>query len=97
MKQLPKQQYTVEFKEQAVRRVKDGQSNGVVAKELGLGDQTLRNWVAAFDTGKLSSAGSKPITPEQMEISRMRAENARLRMENDILKTALRESPGPYG
>ena len=88
MKKLPKQKYTVEFKEQAVKRVKDGQSNGVVAKELGLGDQTLRNWVAAFDAGKLTGAGTKAVTPEQMELSRIRAENARLRMENDILKKA---------
>ena len=88
MKKLPKQKYTVEFKEQAVKRVKDGQSNGVVAKELGLGDQTLRNWVTAFDAGKLTGAGTKAVTPEQMELSRMRAENARLRMENDILKKA---------
>jgi transposase len=88
MKKLPKQKYTVEFKEQAVKRVKDGQSNGVVAKELGLGDQTLRNWVTAFDAGKLTGVGTKAVTPEQMELSRMRAENARLRMENDILKKA---------
>lgn len=45
---IPKQAYTTEFKEEAVRRVKDGQSVGKVHKELGLGDQTLRNW---GDTG----------------------------------------------
>ena len=58
MKKLPKQEYTAEFKQLAVKRVKDGQSNGVVAKELGLGDQTLRNWVKAFDTGKLTGSGN---------------------------------------
>jgi transposase len=37
----------------------------------------------------LGSVGKgKPITPEQMEISRLRAENARLRMEAEILKKA---------
>ena len=35
MFKIPKQEYTAEFKELAVKRVKDGQSNGVVAKELG--------------------------------------------------------------
>ena len=88
MKRLPKQEYTAEFRELAVRRVKDGQSNGVVARELGLGDQTLRNWVKAFDAGKLNAPGAKAVTPEQMELSRVRAENARLRMENEILKKA---------
>ena len=62
MKKLPKQEYTAEFKELAVKRVKAGQSNGSVAKELGLGDQTLRNWVKAFDTGKLNPPGAKAVT-----------------------------------
>jgi transposase len=88
MKKLPKQEYTAEFKELAVKRVKDGQGIGVVGRELGLNDQTLRNWVKAFDAGKLTGAGAKVVTPEQMELSRMRAENARLRMENEILKKA---------
>jgi transposase len=88
MEKLPTQQYTAEFKELAVQRVKEGQSNGVVAKELSVSDQTLRNWVNAFDAGKLTGPGSKVVTPEQMELSRMRAENARLRMEVAILKKA---------
>jgi len=33
-------------------------------------------------------AGAKPVTPEQMELSRLRAENARLKMHVDILKKA---------
>ena len=88
MKRLPKQEYTAEFRELAVQRVKGGQSNGMVARELGLGDQTLRNWVKAFDAGRLNAPGAKTVTPEQMELSRVRAENARLRMENEILKKA---------
>ena len=36
-----------EFRELAVRRVKDGESAAVVVKELGLSDQTLRNWFKA--------------------------------------------------
>ena len=39
--------------------------------------------------GKLASAeNGKRITPEQMEISRLRAENARLKMEMEIVKKA---------
>ena len=89
MKKIPKQEYTAEFKELAVKRVKAGPlSNWAVAKELGVGDQTLRNWVKAFDEGKLNGAGAKVVTAEQMELSRVRAENARLKMENEILKKA---------
>lgn len=85
---IPKQEYTTEFKELAVKRVKGGQSVGVVAKDLGLIEQTLRNWVKAADAGKLNGAGGKVVTPEQMELSRLRAENIRLKRECEILKKA---------
>jgi len=85
---IPKQAYTAKFKELAVKRVKDGQSVGTVCKELGLSDQTLRNWVKAAAEGKLNGAGGRVITPEEMELSRLRAENLRLKRENEILKKA---------
>lgn len=88
MKKIPKQEYTAEFKSLAVKRVKDGLTIGAAARELGLIDQTLRNWVKAADAGKLNGVGSKPVTPEQMELSRVRAEVVRLRRENEILKKA---------
>ena len=44
---MPRQEYTSEFKELAVKRGKDGLAAGAVARELGLGEQTLRNWVKA--------------------------------------------------
>lgn len=85
---IPRQEYTTEFKELAVKRVKDGLTPGAAAKELGLNEQTLRNWVKAADAGKLNGPGAKPVTPEQMELSRLRAENVRLKRENEILKKA---------
>jgi len=88
MFKIPKQEYTAEFKELAVKRVKSGQGIGVVAKELGLIEQTLRNWVKAAKAGKLNAPGARTVTPEEMELSRLRAENARLRMECEILKKA---------
>ena len=88
MFKIPKQEYTAEFKDLAVKRVKSGQGIGVVAKDLGLIEQTLRNWVKAAKAGKLNSPGAKKVTPEEMELSRLRAENARLRMECEILKKA---------
>ena len=89
MKKIPKREYTAEFKEQAV---KHAQAMGIVvaAKELGLVEQTLRNWVKASAAGKLTAPGTKPVTPEQMELSRLRAENAQLKMHVDILKNAHR-------
>lgn len=43
MKKIPKQEYTPEFREPSVKRVKAGQSVGTAARELGLIEQTLRN------------------------------------------------------
>ena len=88
MKKIPKQAYTLEFKELAVKRVVAGESVPTVAKELGLHDQTLRNWVKAAAAGKLSETGGKLVTAEAMEFSRLRAEVARLKRENEILKKA---------
>jgi transposase len=85
---IPKQAYTTEFKELAVKRVKDGQSIRAVVKELGLGDQTLRHGIKASAEGQLNGAGSRVVTPEERELSRLRAENGRLKRENEILKKA---------
>ena len=60
----------------------------MVCKELGLSDQTVRNWVKAAAEGKLAGAGGRVVTPEEMELSRLRAENLRLKRENEILKKA---------
>ena len=81
----PTQAYTPEFKEVAVKRIKGGQSVSAVCKERGLGDQTLRHWIKAAE-GKLNGTGGRIVTPEEMELSRPRAENLKLKQENGILK-----------
>lgn len=88
MKKIPKPAFTTEFRVLAVKRVTDGQTIPIAAKELGLSDQTLRNWVKAAAAGKLVGAGSKVVTPEAMELSRLRVEVARLKRENEIIKKA---------
>ncbi|WP_155754012.1 IS3 family transposase [Burkholderia vietnamiensis] len=83
-------QYTREFKQEAVRQVRSGQAIAVVAKVLGIPKASLGNWVRLSAKGELDGAGggdkSIQVSPEQMEIARLRAENARLRMERDIGK-----------
>lgn len=54
---VPHQVYTTEFKEAAMQRIKDGQGVSAVARELGMSTQTLRNWVKAFEAGKLNGRG----------------------------------------
>ena len=85
---IPRQEYTLEFKELAVKRIKDGQPIASVAKELGISAQTLRNWVGAAARGALVGSATKAVTEEQMELSRLRAENVRLKRENEIIKKA---------
>ena len=99
-------QYTQEFKLEAVRQVKAGQAIAVVAKVLGIPRASVGNWVrlaakGVLDAGTAEGKGVK-VSPEQMELARLRAENARLRMERDIAKNAaayfaqdtLRGTPG---
>jgi len=49
---------------------------------------TRENWVRLDGKGKLKGAGDKPVSAEQMELARLRAELARVKMERDILKKA---------
>jgi transposase len=85
--------YTLEFKLEAVRLVKGGQAVPVTAKVLGVPAQTLGNWVRLSEKGQLKGAGDKPVSPEQMELARLRAHLARVTMERDILKKRRRTSP----
>ncbi|MCW5230490.1 IS3 family transposase [Verminephrobacter eiseniae] len=67
-----------------MRLVHGGQSIAAAARTLGVVEQTLFNWVKADRLGKLTGADSKAVSVEQMEISRLRAELARVKMERDI-------------
>ena len=88
MTKTSRARYTLEFKQEAVRLVDNGQSIAAAARTLGVVDQTLFNWVKAHKQGQLKGADSKPVSAEQMEISRLRAELARVKMERDILGKA---------
>src|SRR3984885_16104038 len=88
MERAKRAKYTLEFKQEAVRLVESGQTLAAAARSLGLVDQTLHNWVRAERQGKLKGAEKKAVSAEQMEISRLRAELARVKMERDILGKA---------
>jgi len=92
---MKRARYTSEFKLEAVRLVKTGQSMAVVSSTLNISNQTLYNWVKADRDGNLLAKGSKPVTEEQMELARLRAEVARLKMERDILKNRPTRSAAP--
>ncbi len=88
MEKSKRARYTQEFKQEAVRLVESGQSIAAAARSLELVEQTLYNWIKAQRQGKLLGSPENPVSAEQMEISRLRAELARVKMERDILGKA---------
>ena len=91
MKAGPDRKYTVEFRDSAVRRVLDGgRSVPQVARSLEMSDKTLANWVMKVRKGQplLKRALARPVDDVQAENARLRQENARLKIEKEILKKA---------
>ena len=80
--------YSKEFKLQAARLVTaQGYSYEQAAKRLGTTGWSIRNWVQKFrQTGELPAQSE--TQPKADELRQLRKENARLKMENDILKKA---------
>jgi transposase len=78
--------FTQEYKDQAVSLVLDsGRTIAEVAKSIGVHEMTLGKWVK-----KARDAGRVPDTEldvdERAELEKLRAENARLKMERDFAK-----------
>jgi transposase len=88
------QKYPVELRERAVRMVLEireetGEKHGTVtrvAKELGIGAESLRHWVnqAEVDSGRRPGTS----TADAQRIAQLERENKELRRANDILKAA---------
>jgi transposase len=55
-----------------------------VARELGVGAETFRNWVRQ-DEADRGEAPEKPTSAQLAELSRLKKENAELRRTNVIL------------
>ena len=80
---------TLEFKKEAVRLVQGGRRQPEVVGSPGISGQTLGNWIKADAAGRLAERKAvKAVSDEQMEISQLKAELARTRMERGILEKA---------
>jgi transposase len=91
LKGIPQGRYTKEFREEAVKLViGEGLSWGEAAQRLSLPTSTLANWVKASKSGKLGDIGKnyRPLTEVEIELARVKKENAILKMECEILKKA---------
>jgi len=79
--------YTEEFKRESVQLVRESnQTASVIARELGVKETTLYNWVAKY-RDKDGSGDSNDAATEQ-RVRELEKENRRLRMEREILKKA---------
>ena len=81
-------QFSPEFKDEAVRLVIEASRPiAQVARELGINAGTLGNWVAR---ARQAREGTQSLSSGDIEeLKRLRAENAELRMERDVLKRSV--------
>jgi transposase len=80
-----RRQFTAEFKRDAVDLVRTtGRPIAEVARELGIYDSTLGNWVRQDRIDRGEQEGLS--TEERARLRQLEAENTKLRMERDLLK-----------
>jgi transposase len=83
-----RRKYTQEYKDEAVElAVSSGRPIAEIARDLGIHEATLGNWVnMAKKSGKLKD---RPLDAgERARLKELEEENRRLRMERDFLKKA---------
>ena len=91
MKAGPDRRYTAEFRDSAVKQVTEGgRPIAVVARSLEMSGKSLANWVYRARKGQelVKRAPARPASELEIELSRLRQENAKLRIEKEILKKA---------
>jgi transposase len=91
VKGIPRGKYTKEFREEAVKLVTEEKlSYPEAGRRLQLAPTTIMNWVKASKAGKLGEIGKnyRPLTELEIELARVKKENATLKMECEILKKA---------
>lgn len=82
--------YTEEYKREAAGLVIDtGRTIVAVAREIGVGEQTLGRWVAQEKTRRGTGLPTGPLgEDERAELKRLRRENFDLKADNEFLGKA---------
>jgi transposase len=81
--------HPVEFRLRAVQLARTGDKPvGVLAKDLGISESCLRNWLAQADADDAGGGTGRPTSGEKRELAELRRRNRRLEVENEILKRA---------
>lgn len=85
-----KRTFSKEFKVRACELViKDGIKHAVVAEKMGINKIMLYRWIDEYETyGEEAFVGAGHQRTEDAELRKLRKENERLQMENEILKKA---------
>ena len=85
-----KRTFSKEFKVKACELViKDGIKHAVVAEKMGINTIMLYRWISEYETyGEEAFVGAGHQRSEDAELRKLRKENERLTMENEILKKA---------
>ena len=86
---MPRQRrtFTAEFKLQLVKLYENGKSRADICREYEITPSSLDRWIKNHqETGSFVAKDNR--TEEENELMRLRKENQRLMMENDILKQA---------
>jgi transposase-like protein len=83
-----RRKFDKEFREGAVRIVGEtGKPIAQIARDLGVNPGTLGNWVARE---RAEHEGTQGLSAGDVaELKRLRAQNAQLRMERDVLKRSV--------
>ena len=83
-----RRKFDAEFREGAVRLVREtGKPIAAIARDLGVNEGTLGNWVVKDKAARDGVEGLSRYYAA--ELKRLRAENAELRMERDVLKRSV--------
>ena len=87
MEKRPRRTYTEEFKKQMVDLYNAGKPRTEIAREYELTPSALDRWISRIN--KTGSSREKDNRSEaENELIALRKENARLKLENEILKKA---------
>jgi len=83
-----RRKFSPQYKAEAVQMVLEtGKPIAEVARDLGINEGTLGNWVNVYRTS--NPEPEAPLTPmERARVAEMQEELRRLRMENEFLKKA---------
>ena len=79
--------YAPEFRQKMVELVHAGRSPEELAKEFEPTAQTIRNWLARSEAPR-SKRASLLTSAEREELSQLRKENRKLKLEREILSKA---------